>query len=100
MLLPRKHTPKQSLAEAYRTNGHQMTDLVIAEAMGMSMLFGEQIVGTSLSGGGTDGSLPMRCVDETHAGLCRFPQKPTHSSVASLFDELSHEHQVIEDQIR
>jgi glutamate carboxypeptidase len=36
---------------------HPVTDQVIAEAMGLSAIIGEQILGTYLSGGGTDGSL-------------------------------------------
>lgn len=36
---------------------HPKTDRLIAEAMGLSAIIGEQIVGTYLSGGGTDGSL-------------------------------------------
>ena len=36
---------------------HPVTDLLIAQAMGLSALIGEKIVGTYLSGGGTDGSL-------------------------------------------
>ena len=34
-----------------------VTDQLIAEAMGLSAVIGEEIVGTYLSGGGTDGSL-------------------------------------------
>ncbi len=36
---------------------HPITDQLIAEAMGLSAHLGEKIVGTYLSGGGTDGSL-------------------------------------------
>ena len=36
---------------------HPVTDQIIAEAMGLSAVIGEPIVGTYLSGGGTDGSL-------------------------------------------
>ena len=36
---------------------HPVTDQLIAEAMGLSAVIGEEIVGTYLSGGGTDGSL-------------------------------------------
>ena len=36
---------------------HPVTDQLIAKAMGLSALIGERIVGTYLSGGGTDGSL-------------------------------------------
>jgi len=36
---------------------HPVTDRLIAEAMGLSGLLGERIVGTNWSGGGTDGSL-------------------------------------------
>jgi glutamate carboxypeptidase len=36
---------------------HPMTDNLIAEAMGLSTIIGEAIIGTYLSGGGTDGSL-------------------------------------------
>ena len=36
---------------------HPMTDQLIAKAMGLSAVIGEPIVGTYLSGGGTDGSL-------------------------------------------
>ena len=36
---------------------HSVTDQLIAEAMGLSAVIGEPIVGTFLSGGGTDGSL-------------------------------------------
>jgi len=36
---------------------HPMTDNLIAEAMGLSAVIGEPIIGTYLTGGGTDGSL-------------------------------------------
>ena len=36
---------------------HPMTDNLIAEAMGLSAVIGEPIIGTFFSGGGTDGSL-------------------------------------------
>lgn len=36
---------------------HPVTDQLIAQAMGLSKVIGEPIVGTYLSGGGTDGSL-------------------------------------------
>lgn len=36
---------------------HPVTDTLIAEVMGLSALLGDRIVGTSVSGGGTDGSL-------------------------------------------
>ena len=36
---------------------HPKTDTLIAEAMGLSAVIGEPIIGTYLSGGGTDGSL-------------------------------------------
>lgn len=36
---------------------HPVTDRLIAEAMGLSAVIGERIVGTYFSGGGTDGSL-------------------------------------------
>lgn len=36
---------------------HPMTDHLIAEAMGLSAVIGEPIIGTYLAGGGTDGSL-------------------------------------------
>ncbi len=36
---------------------HPVTDQLIAQAMGLSAVIGEPIVGTYLSGGGTDGSL-------------------------------------------
>jgi len=36
---------------------HPVTDRLIAEAMGLSVLLGDRIVGTYWSGGGTDGSL-------------------------------------------
>ena len=36
---------------------HPVTDQLLAEAMGLSAVIGEEIVGTHLSGGGTDGSL-------------------------------------------
>ncbi|MDT3776695.1 hypothetical protein PJI16_03865 [Nitrospira sp. MA-1] len=55
--LASEHTPKQALAEAYRTHGYQSTDQIIAKAMGLSAVIGEQIVGTYLSGGRTDGSM-------------------------------------------
>jgi acetylornithine deacetylase/succinyl-diaminopimelate desuccinylase-like protein len=36
---------------------HPITDNLIAEAMGLSVVIGEPIIGTSFTGGGTDGSL-------------------------------------------
>ena len=43
------HRPAKSI--------HPVTDHLIAQAMGLSMLLGDPLVGTSYSGGGTDGSL-------------------------------------------